>query len=106
MASFMAERRTKEIGVRKVLGASVFNVWKLLSKEFVNLVIIALLIATPLAYYMMWHWLQRYTYRADMPWWIFVLASAGALLITLLTVSYESIKAATANPVRSLRTDA
>jgi ABC-type antimicrobial peptide transport system permease subunit len=105
MASFMAERRTKEIGVRKVLGASVFSVWKLLSRDFITLVIIALVIATPLAHYMMSQWLQRYTYRVDMPWWVFVVAAVGALLITLITVSYESIKAAMADPVRSLRTD-
>jgi ABC-type antimicrobial peptide transport system permease subunit len=105
MASFMAERRTKEIGVRKVLGASIFNVWKLLSKDFMILVIVALVIAAPLAHYLMAQWLQRYTYRVDMPWWIFAVAAAGALLITLITVSYESIKAAMADPVRSLRTE-
>jgi hypothetical protein len=105
MATFMAEQRIKEIGVRKVLGASVFNLWGLLSREFVALVIIALLIAMPLAYYFMNSWLQNYQYRSGMPWWIFVGAAAGALLITVLTVSYQSIKAALMNPVKSLRTE-
>ncbi|HEY8917033.1 MAG TPA: FtsX-like permease family protein, partial [Chitinophaga sp.] len=105
MASFMAEQRTKEIGIRKVLGASVLNVWGLLSREFVMLVGIALLIATPLAYYFMHQWLQHYQYRADLSWWIFSAAAAGALLITILTVSYQSIKAALMNPVQSLKTE-
>ena len=105
MASFMAEQRIKEIGIRKVLGASVFNVWRLLSKEFVWLVIISLLIAAPLAYYFMHNWLQDYQYRADLSWWIFAAAGAGALVITLLTVSFQAIKAAVANPVKSLRTE-
>jgi ABC-type antimicrobial peptide transport system permease subunit len=105
LASFTAEQRTKEIGVRKVLGASVTDLWMLLSKDFVRLVFISLLIAAPVAYYLMYIWLQRYEYRLQISWWIFIGAAAGALLITLLTVSYQSIKAALANPVKSLRSE-
>ena len=102
MASFMAEQRIKEIGVRKVLGASIFGLWRLMSKEFVMLVTIALLVAIPVAYNFMNSWLQHYTYRTSLSWWIFGITALGALLITLLTVSYQSIKAALANPVKSL----
>ena len=105
MASFMAEQRVKEIGVRKVLGASVFNLWRLLSRDFVMLVIISLLIATPVAYYFMHGWLQNFHYRTGMAWWIFVAAGAGAMGITLLTVSFQAVRAAMANPVKSLRTE-
>jgi len=105
MASFMAEQRTKEIGIRKVVGASVFNVWKLLSKEFVVLVIISCFIAIPVAYYYMHGWLQNYKYRTEITWYVFAAAIGGALAITLLTVSFQAIKAAIANPVKSLRTE-
>ncbi len=105
LASFTAEQRTKEIGVRKVLGASVLNVWGLLSKEFVLLTGFAFLMATPLAYYFMAGWLQQYEYRTSLSWWVFALTGAGALAITLLTVSYQTIKAALLNPVRSLRAE-
>jgi ABC-type antimicrobial peptide transport system permease subunit len=105
LASFMAEARTKEIGVRKVLGASVLNLWGLLSKDFVALVIIAVGIATPIAYYFLSNWLHKYEYRTDISWWIFALAGGGALLITLLTVSFQSMKAALMNPVNSLRSE-
>ncbi len=105
MASFMAEQRIKEIGVRKVLGASVFNLWRLLSTDFVALVLIALIIASPVAWYLMHGWLQHFDYRSSISGWIFVLTGAGALFITLITVSFQSIKAALANPIRSLKTE-
>ncbi|MEO6456333.1 MAG: ABC transporter permease [Ginsengibacter sp.] len=105
LTSFVAEQRKKEIGVRKVLGASVVSVWNLLSKDFVLLVFTSLLFAIPLSYYFMHEWLQSYTYRTQMSWWIFAAAGAGALVITFLTVSFQAIKAAIANPVKSLRTE-
>ena len=105
LASFVAEQRTKEIGVRKVLGATIRNLWMLLSKDFVKLVIIALIIATPIAFYMMSQWIQKFAYRTEISWWIFVAAGFGALVITLLTVSFQSIKAALSNPTKSLRTE-
>ncbi|MFT3705404.1 MAG: ABC transporter permease [Agriterribacter sp.] len=105
LASFVAEQRTKEIGIRKIVGASVFNLWSLLSKDFVMLVGIACVIAVPLARYYLHGWLQHYNYRVNISWWVFVVAVAGAIAITILTVSFQAIKAAIANPVKSLRTE-
>lgn len=105
MASFMAEQRVKELGVRKVLGASVFGLWGLMSKDFVVLIMIALCIAIPVSYYFMHGWLQHYTYRSGLPWWIFGLTALGVILLALLTVSYQSVKAALTNPVKSLRSE-
>ncbi len=105
LTSYVAEQRTKEIGVRKVLGASVFNVWNMLSKDFLKLVIISCFIAIPISYYVMNGWLQDYPYRVILEWWIFALAVIGALAITILTVSFQAIKAANSNPVESLRTE-
>jgi putative ABC transport system permease protein len=105
MASFMAEQRVKEIGVRKILGASVLGLWRLMSKEFVVLVVISFLIAAPLGFIFMRQWLQHYSYRTDISWWIFAITAAGALFITLVTISFQTIKAALVNPVKSLRTE-
>ena len=105
MAAFMAEQRVKEIGVRKVLGASVLNLWRLLSLDFIGLVAIAIVIATPLAWYLMAGWLQHFDYRSSISGWIFVLTGLAAIAITLFTVSFQSIKAALANPIKSLKTE-
>jgi predicted permease len=105
LATYMAQNRTKEIGVRRVLGASVNSIATLLSKDFLKLVVIALLVATPLAWWVMSGWLQLYEYRVAIEWWVFAVAGGASVLIALLTVSYQAIKAATANPVKSLRTE-
>jgi len=105
LASYLAEQRNREIGVRKVLGAGVFNLWGLLSRDFVRLVALSMLIAMPLAYWGMAEWLRNYAYHTSLSWWIFAAAGAGILIITLLTVSFQSIKAAMMNPVQSLRSE-
>lgn len=105
LATFTAEQRTKEIGVRKVLGASVVSIVGLLSKDFLKLVAVALLLASPVAWYVMSRWLQDFAYRIDIPWWAFALAGLSAVSIALLTVSFQSIKAALMNPVKSLRSE-
>jgi len=105
LASFVAEQRTKEIGIRKVLGASIANLWQMLSKDFVFLVIISCFISIPLAWYFMNGWLENYKYHTEISWWIFALTGIGALAITLLTVSYQAVKAALLDPVKSLRSE-
>jgi ABC-type antimicrobial peptide transport system permease subunit len=105
LASFVAEQRTKEIGIRKVLGASVTNLWGMLSKDFVLLVIISCFVSIPVSWYFMNDWLKNYKYHTEISWWIFALTGLGALAITLLTVSYQAIKAALLDPVKSLRSE-
>ncbi|HJP61938.1 MAG TPA: ABC transporter permease [Mucilaginibacter sp.] len=105
LASFVAEQRTKEIGVRKVLGASVINLWGMLSKDFMKLVIIACGLAVPISWYFLSGWLKNYQYHTGISFWIFIAACVGAMAVTLLTVSYQSVKAALANPVKSLRSE-
>ena len=105
LASFVAEQRTKEIGIRKVMGASVSQLWQLLSRDFLVLVIVSCVIAIPLSYYFMSDWLMQYQYRITITWQIFAIASIGALLLTLLTVSFQSVKAALTSPVKSLRSE-
>lgn len=105
LATYMAERRTREVGIRKVLGASIGSITALLSKDFLKLVGIAVLVAFPLAWYTMSTWLQQYAYRVAIHWWVFVLAGMTAMIISLLTISYQSIRAALMNPVKSLRAE-
>ncbi|WP_242927428.1 ABC transporter permease [Pontibacter vulgaris] len=105
LASFTAEQRTKEIGIRKVLGSSTGNIVLLLSKDFAILVVIAIILASPVAWYGMNKWLQDFAYRTDLSWWIFALAGTAALIIALLTVSFQAVKAATTDPVKAIRTE-
>ena len=105
LAAYMAEQRTKEIGIRKVLGASVTGIIQLLSKDFLKLVGISILIATPLAWLLMYNWLQDYAYRIEINWWVFIAAGVIAIIIALITVGFQAIKAAIANPINSLKTE-
>jgi ABC-type antimicrobial peptide transport system permease subunit len=105
LAAYTAERRTKEIGIRKVLGASVAGLTGLLSKDFLQLVVLSCLIAFPVAWWVLSNWLQNYEYRVNIHWWVFAAAGVLSVLIALFTVSFQAIKAALANPAKSLRTE-
>lgn len=105
LASFMAMQRVKEVGIRKVLGATATNIVYLFSKEFIVLIVIAFAIATPVAWYYMHQWLQAYAYRINISWWLVAAGGLTAMIIALATISFQAIKAATANPVKSLRSE-
>ena len=105
LASFTAEQRKKEVGIRKVLGASVTNITALLSKDFLKLVTIGIIVASPLSYYLGNRWLEDFAYRINISWWMIVLVGLSALLIAFATVSFQAIKAAIANPVKTLRSE-
>jgi putative ABC transport system permease protein len=105
LAAYAAEQRTKEIGIRKVLGANVSNIVSMLSKDFIALVLIAILVAVPIAWYFMHQWLQGFAYHQNVQWWIIAVAGSGAILIAFVTISFQSIKAALTNPVKSLRSE-
>lgn len=103
LASYIAELRTKEIGIRKVLGASVTGITAMLSRDFVKLVLIAILLASPIAWWTMNKWLEDFSYRIEIQWWIFAVAGIAALTIAILTVSTQAIRAANTNPIKTLR---
>jgi len=105
LATYMAENRIKEIGIRKVLGSSVAGITSLLAKDFIKLVSIAIVIASPLAWLFMNYFLNQFSYRTNLSWWILLAAGAGTLFIALVTISSQTIKAAIANPIKSLRTE-
>ena len=105
LATYTAEQRTKEIGIRKVLGADLGSIVSLLSRDFIKLVFISIVIATPLSWYVMNQWLEDFAYRTEIHFWIFILAGCIALSIAVLTISYQSIKSAIVNPVSSLRSE-
>ena len=105
LATYASEQRVKEIGIRKVLGASVANITQMLSKDFMTLILIASLIAFPIGWFAMYKWLQNFAFRIDIQWWVFLVAALIAILIAMITISFQAIKAAVANPVKSLRTE-
>jgi putative ABC transport system permease protein len=105
LAAFSATQKTKEIGIRKVLGASVQNIVLLLTRDFIRLVVLAILLATPLAWYLMHGWLENFAYKTPIGWGVFAIAGSSAILIALLTVSFEAIRSAIANPIKSLKTE-
>jgi ABC-type antimicrobial peptide transport system permease subunit len=105
LITFEAQKRKKEIGIRKVLGASVSSIVSMFSRDFLKLILFAFVIASPVAYYFMHQWLQNFAYRINISWWVFVLSVLAAMLIALATISFQAIKAAMANPVKSLRTE-
>ena len=105
LAAFTIEQRTKEIGIRKVLGAGLASINLLLSKDFLKLVVLAIIVSSPVAWWAMHSWLQNFAYRITISWWVFAAAGAMAVIIAVATISYHSIRAAIANPVKSLRSE-
>ena len=105
LSAFNVLQRTKEIGIRKVLGASVQNILFILSKDFLKLVLVAFILATPLTWWIMHNWLQDFAYRINIQWWVFALAGLAAFVVALATISFQAIKAAVANPATSLRSE-
>jgi putative ABC transport system permease protein len=105
LAAYAAEQRTKEIGIRKVLGANISTIVTMLSKDFIKLVLISIIIATPLAWWAMQKWLQSFAYRQNIQWWVIAVAGFAAIIIAFITISFQSIKAALSNPVNSLRSE-
>ena len=105
LTAFTIQQRVKEIGIRKVLGASTASINNLLSADFLKLVLLAIVIASPMAWWAMHSWLQNFVYRIEVPWWVFILAAVVAVVVSMLTVSYNAVKAALANPVKSLRNE-
>lgn len=105
LVAFVITHRTKEIGIRRVLGASISHITTLISRDFFGLIIIAIIIASPVAYYFMHQWLQDYTYRISISWWMFGLAAIVVIAVALFTISYLTVRAAKANPVKSLRAE-
>ncbi|WP_431209884.1 ABC transporter permease [Puia sp. P3] len=105
LAAFSAEKRSKEIGIRKVLGASSAGIFRLLSGDFVKLVFVAFVLATPVAWWVMHRWLQEFVYKVEIRWWMFGLAGVAAIVIALVTISWQAVKAAVANPVKGLRSE-
>ena len=105
VVAFMAESRTKEMGIRKAIGASAMNIFGLFSVDFIKLVVIALVIASPIAWYFMNEWLQDFSYKVSISWWLFAVAGVAAVLIALVTISFQSVKAAMTNPVKALRSE-
>jgi putative ABC transport system permease protein len=105
LATYTAEQRTKEIGIRKVMGANVGNIVGLLSKDFVKLILIAILVSTPVSWYAMNLWLEGFAYQVSIQWWVFLVAGVGSIIIALMTISFQSIKAALMNPVKSLKSE-
>jgi putative ABC transport system permease protein len=105
LAAYAAEQRTKEVGIRKILGASISNIVRMLSIDFIKLILISIIIACPVAWYLMNKWLQDFAYRQNIQWWVLVTAGGAAILIAFITISFQSIKAALTNPVTSLRSE-